>query len=78
MKAIPPLYSEIRTEIETQSNNQSQDGCYCYCPQSASDYVKGELKALFSIAFHGPNCVTMCLSKDVMSKKADRSVSFSV
>lgn len=37
-----------------------------------------ELKALFSIAFHGPNCVTMCLSKDVMSKKADRSVSFSV
>lgn len=39
--------------------------------------LKGELKTLFSIAFHGPKCIIMCFSKDVISRQADGKVSFS-
>lgn len=39
--------------------------------------LKGELKTLFSIAFHGPKCIMMCFSKDVISRQADGSMSFS-
>lgn len=39
--------------------------------------VKGEIETLFSIALHGQKCVMMCFSKNVISRQADGSMSFS-
>lgn len=74
------FFSEIRTEMKHIATIRVKTIIIATVPRILSlplIMLKEALKTLFSIAFHELKRIMMCFSKDVISRQADGSVSFS-